>query len=271
MVLIKLMYKLFISGWCDIFAALKGYELAGILGMQDIRQRYRRSSLGPFWITISMGVLIGALGLVFGNLFAAPMKEFLPFLTIGLILWMLITTTLNEGCTGFTAAEAMIKQISLPLFTHMLRVLWRNLIIFVHNIVIFPLVLLIFWVPLKATALLAIVGLALLLLNLSWMSLILGVFCTRFRDVPQIISNLLQVFFYLTPIIWMPQLLPKRASILLLNANPFFHLIEIVRAPLLGTFPSALNWQVSILLALAGWGITLIFYGRFRSRIAYWL
>jgi lipopolysaccharide transport system permease protein len=218
-----------------------------------------------------MGVLIGALGLVFGTIFSTQMKKFLPFITIGLILWTLITTALNEGCTGFTAAEAMIRQMSLPLFTHILRVLWRNLIIFAHNLIIFPLVLLVFLVPLSATALLAIVGLVLLILNLSWMALLLGVFCTRYRDVPQIIVNLLQVVFYLTPIIWMPQLLPKRASILLLNLNPFFHLIEIVRAPLLGTFPSTLNWQVSIVLAMAGWVFTIVFYGRFRSRIAYWL
>lgn len=259
------------SGGSDIFTALKSYELAGILGWQDIRQRYRRSSFGPFWLTISMGVLIGALGLVFGNLFATPMKEFLPFLTIGLILWMLISTALNESCTGFTTAEAMIKQISLPLFTHILRILWRNLIILAHNLVIYPLVLIVLWVPLPGSALWAIVGLVLLMINLSWMALLLGVFGTRYRDIPQIVSNLLQVFFYLTPIIWMPHLLPKRASILLLDANPFFHLIEIVRAPLLGTLPSALNWQVSIVMALAGWFITVLFYGRIRSRIAYWL
>ena len=265
------MNELFKSGWRDILAALQGYQLAGLLGWQDIRQRYRRSSLGPFWLTISMGVLIGALGLVFGTLFASPMREFLPFLACGLILWMLITTSLNDGCIGFTAAEAMIKQISLPLFTHILRVLWRNLIIFAHNIVILPLVLLVFWIPLKATAFLSIVGLVLLMINLSWMALLLGVFCTRFRDVPQIISNLLQVFFYVTPIIWMPQMLPKRASILLLDANPFFHLIEIVRAPLLGGLPSILSWKVSVLIAIAGWIFTILFYGRFRSRIAYWL
>jgi ABC-type polysaccharide/polyol phosphate export permease len=264
-------YRIFKAGWRDIFAALKGYELAGILGWQDIRQRYRRSSLGPFWLTISMGVLIGALGLVFGNLFGTPMKEFLPFLTIGLILWTLITSALNEGCTGFTVAEAMIKQISLPLFTHILRILWRNLVIFAHNIVIYPFVLLVFWVPLPGTSLLAIVGLVLLMINLSWMALLLGVFCTRYRDIPQIVSNLLQVFFYLTPIIWMPQLIQKRASALLIDVNPFFHLIEIVRAPLLGTLPSALNWEFSTILALAGWCITILFYGRFRSRIAYWL
>jgi len=265
------MYKLFISGWRDIFAALKGYELAGILGMQDIRQRYRRSSLGPFWITISMGVLIGALGLVFGNLFDTPMKEFLPFLTVGLILWTLITTILTEGCLGFTVAEAIIKQISLPLFTHILRVIWRNVVIFVHNIVIYPLVLLVFWLPLRATAIFSVLGFVLLMINLCWMALLLGVLCTRYRDIPQIVSNLLQVCFYLTPIIWMPHLLPKRASVLLLDANPFFHLIEIVRAPLLGTLPSSFSWLICVVLALVGWCITILFYGRFRSRIAYWL
>jgi lipopolysaccharide transport system permease protein len=123
-----------------------------------------------------MGVLIGALGFVFSNLFSQPMKEFLPFLTIGLMLWALITTVLNEGCTGFTDAEAMIKQISLPLFIHILRVLWRNLLIFAHNLVIFPLVLLVFWVPVKAIAFLSIAGLVLLIINLTWMALLLGVF-----------------------------------------------------------------------------------------------
>ena len=265
------MPELFKSGWRDILAALKCYELAGVLGWQDIRQRYRRSSLGPFWLTISMGVLIGALGLVFGTIFDTPMNKLLPFLTAGLILWTLISSVLNEGCMGFTAAEGLIKQISLPLFIHILRVLWRNLIIFAHNLVIFPVVLLVFWRPFSVAALLAILGLVLLMINLSWMALLLGVFCTRYRDVPQIVASLLQVLFYLTPIIWMPQLLPRRASILLLNTNPLFHLIEIVRAPLLGTTPSAMNWQFSILLALAGWGFTILFYGRFRSRIAYWL
>lgn len=261
----------FNSGYRDILAALQGYELAGILGWQDIRQRYRRSSLGPFWLTLSMGVLIGALGLVFGTIFRAPMNKMLPFLTTGLILWTLISTSLNEGCTGFTAADAIIKQIKLPLFSHILRVLWRNFVIFLHNIIIFPLVMLVFWKPIPATAVLSILGLLILMANLSWMALLLGVFCTRFRDVPQIVSSLLQVMFYLTPIIWMPELVPARAALLLLKPNPFYHLIEIVRGPLMGITPSALNWLVGIGMALVGWSFTTLFYGRFRARIAYWL
>jgi len=82
-------------------------------------------------------------------------------------------------------------------------VIWRNVVIFVHNIVIYPLVLLVFWLPLRATAIFSVLGFVLLMINLSWMALLLGVLCTRYRDIPQIVSNLLQVCFYLTPIIWM--------------------------------------------------------------------
>ena len=265
-------FKLFKSGWGDISAAVRKYELAGVLGWQDIRQRYRRSTLGPFWITISVAIMVSALGLVFGSILGMQMRDFLPYLSIGLILWWLIIGILNEGGGGFTAAESMIKEISLPLFTHLLRVIWRNLIIFTHNLVIFPFVLILFSIPLQIEAVLAVPGLILLMINLCWMALLLSVVCTRYRDVPQIISNILQVFFYLTPILWKPEHLPPaRANIFLIQFNPFFHLIEIVRAPLLGTPPSALNWQICAALAVAGWSFTIIFYGRFRSRIAYWL
>ena len=265
------MLKWIYKGSSDVRAALQGARLAGVLGWQDIRQRYRRSSLGPFWLTISMGVLIGALGFVFSTLFEMDVASFIPFLALGLIVWSLMTVSITEGCTAFSDSEAMIKQIPLPLFTHILRVLWRNLIIFAHNLVIFPLILIVFGRPLPLAALWAIPGLVLLMINLSWMALIMGTLCARFRDIPQIVSNLLQVSFYLTPIIWMPALLPKRASMILLDVNPFFHLIEIVRAPLLGAAPSLLNWGVAMVLAFAGWACGLLFFGRFRSRITYWL
>lgn len=261
----------FKSGWTDILKALKGWYLAGILGWQDIRQRYRRSSLGPFWLTISMGVLIGALGFVFGSLFRMPMDRFLPFLTCGLIIWTLIMALITEGCTAFTESSAMIKQMSLPLYTYILKVTWRNLVIFGHNIVIFPLVMLVFWVPVSPVMLVAVPGLLLLIINLSWLALFFGVVCTRYRDVPQIVASLFTVFFYMTPIIWMPEMMPDRVGALMLNLNPFYHLIEIVRAPLLGKMPAILNWQVCLLMALAGWFFTSLFFGRFRSRIAYWL
>lgn len=255
----------------DIAAAVKSYSLVGMLGWQDIRQRYRRSAIGPFWLTISMGVLIGSIGIVFGKIFQSPLSEFLPFLTVGIVLWSFITSVVTEGCAGFIASEGIIKQLPIPMFVHILRMLWRNLLIFAHNIVIFPLVLLAVGRPLSWLAMLSLVGLAVTVINLAWLSTILSVVCARYRDLSQIVANAIQVMFYITPIMWMPTQLPSDTGHYLLNFNPAYHLVELVRAPLLGDFPTPLNWEVSIASAVAGWTAVLLVFGRFKRRIPYWL
>ncbi len=255
----------------DVIRALKRADLAGTLGWQDVKQRYRRSKLGPFWLTISMGVLIGALGLVFGGIFNSPMRDFLPFLAIGIILWTYIATVINEGCTAFITSDAVIKQLPLPMFLHVMRVIWRNLVILAHNVVIIPLLFLLFLRPVDFVALLAIPGLVLSTLTLAWIALFAGILCTRYRDLSQIVASVLQIAFYVTPIIWMPSMLSGRREFVFLDLNPFYHLIEVVRAPLLGATPTLTNWLVSIFMAVAGWGFTLFFYGKYRRRISYWL
>jgi ABC-type polysaccharide/polyol phosphate export permease len=255
----------------DIIAATRRYALVGMLGWQDVRQRYRRSALGPFWLTISMGVMIGTIGVVFGQIFNSPIQEFLPFLAVGMIIWSFISTVIIDGCSGFIAAEGIIKQLPIPLFTHILRLIWRNMLILGHNIVIFPLVLLAVGKPLTWIALASLPGLVLVLINLAWMALLLAVLCARYRDLPQIIASLLQVIFYLTPIMWMPSLLPQRAGLYLLDLNPAYHLISVVRSPLIGQMPTDSNWWVSLGMAAAGWLIALAVYGRYKRRIAYWL
>lgn len=255
----------------DITSAIKRFSLIGTLGWQDVRQRYRRSSIGAFWLTISMGVMIATIGIVFGQIFKSPMDEFLPFLSAGLILWSFISIVITEGCSGFIAGEAVIKQLPIPLSVHIFRVIWRNLIILAHNVVIFPLVLIAVQKAPTWDVLMAIPGLLLLVINLSWIAIFLGIVCTRYRDIPQIVSSFLQVVFYLTPIMWLPSLLPSRAGAYMLDLNPFYHFIEIVRAPLLDQEPSPENWLVSISIAVVGWLITLALFGRYRRRIAYWL
>ena len=255
----------------DVQRGLGQASLAGTLGWQDVKQRYRRSKLGPFWLTISMAVLIGTIGLVFGSIFQAPMAEFLPFLALGIICWTFIASVINEGCVEFVNAESVIKQLPLPWFLHSLRVIWRNVIILAHNMVIVPILFLVFLKPMTWVALLAIPGLALGIVNLAWMALLVGIVCTRYRDLAQIVASVLQIAFYLTPIIWMPSLMSGRASTLFLNANPFYHLLEVVRAPILGSAPSLLNWVVCLAMAVLGWGLTIFMFGRYRDRMSYWL
>jgi ABC-type polysaccharide/polyol phosphate export permease len=255
----------------DFVAAYRRRGLAGMLGWQDVKQRYRRSKIGPFWLTISMGVTVATIGIVFGSIFGSPMREYLPFLACGLILWGFISSTLTDGCHGFIGADAVIKQLPIPLATHVLRVMWRNIIMLAHNIVILPIVFLVFLKPASWTIFLVVPGLLLLFANLAWVCLILATVCARYRDIPQIISSVLQVCFYVTPIMWMPSQMKHPTAAAFMELNPIFHLLEIVRAPILGTLPTLTNWGVALGLASVGWIATLAFFGRYKNRVAYWL
>ncbi len=265
------MSKFFGEGWEDIKRATLDIGLPLYLARADIRQRYRRSTLGPFWITISTGVMIACIGIIFGSLFKSPMSDFLPFLAAGLIIWGLISSTITEATSVFVAAEPIIKQLPLPLTTHIYRMIFRNLYIFFHNIIIFPVVLLCVQRGINLNVFLFIPGLVIVSLNLVWISILLSIVCSRFRDLTQIVASILQIFFYVTPIIWLPALLPARASVMILEPNPFYHLLAIVREPLLGNAPSFTNWTISTCLCILGWLVSIKFFDKYRSRIAYWL
>jgi ABC-type polysaccharide/polyol phosphate export permease len=255
----------------DIRAAFGKFHVASTLARQDISGRYKRSRIGAFWLTIGMAVSIACIGFVFGKIFKIPLAEFLPYFTAGTIVWGLISSSLNEGCGAFTMSSGMILQVRLPLFTHILRLLTKDLLVFAHNLAILPVVFLIFLRPVDAVCFLAVPALALLLLNLSWMALVLATLCARFRDVAQIVQNAVGVLYFITPIMWKPWLLSGVEGERLLDWNPFYHLVNLVRAPLLGQFPDPLNWMVAGGMAIGGWLFALLFFGRFRNRIAYWL
>ncbi|MBB3286302.1 ABC transporter permease [Rhizobium sp. BK284] len=255
----------------DIIDALSNFRLAALLGWQDVAQRYRRSRIGAFWLTINMGVLIGALGLVFGTIFNSPMREFLPFICIGLIFWGYYTQIVSEGCSGFITNGDIILQLNIPFFTYILRVWYRNTVILAHNLVIFPIVLLIFWKPIGFSAFIAVPGFIFVTLNMTWIALVLAILCTRYRDLIQIVQNIMQVMLYVTPIMWMPDHLPPSASHAMLTYNPFFHLVSVVRNPLLDQSVTLLNWAVVVGLAIAGWTFALVLLHKYKARIAYWL
>ena len=265
------MSKFFGEGWEDIKRATLDIGLPLYLARADIRQRYRRSTLGPFWITISTGVMIACIGIIFGSLFKSPMSDFLPFLAAGLIIWGFISSTITEATSVFVNAEPIIKQLPLPLTTHIYRMIFRNLYIFFHNIIILPIVFLGVQRGINLNLFLFIPGLVIVTLNLVWISVLLSIVCSRFRDLTQIVASILQIFFYVTPIIWLPALLPARASVMILEPNPFYHLLAIVREPLLGNAPSFTNWIISTCLCLPGWLVSIKFFDKYRSRIAYWL
>ena len=246
------------------------WRLWMMLGWLDIRQRYRRAVIGPFWITISMGIMIATLGLLYASLLKLRISEFIPYLTAGFSTWFLLSTTISEGTGAFTQAEGMIRDTTLPISVHAYRLIWRNLITFFHNICIMVAVYIYYGLNPGPYALLLFPSLVIVLVNLLSATLFLGVICTRFRDAPPIITNLIQIAFFITPILYRPELLPDNLKIFA-KWNPFFYLIEIVRSPLLGFLPDMDTVWIVILITCLNWTVAFMFYRRFRSRVAFWL
>jgi lipopolysaccharide transport system permease protein len=257
------------AAFSDLRSGLALWPLWLQLGWNDILQRYRRSMLGPFWLTASMAIMVISLGVLYAELFNTPIHDFLPYLCVGLLVWNLISSFLTEGGVLFTGAESYIKQIRLPYSVYVFRSSWSKLIIFAHNFVIYFGILLYFQIWPGAVALLAIPGLLLVLLNGAAATFFIGMVSARFRDVPQLINSMVQIVFFVTPIMWKPGLLRGRTFIA--DFNPFYHLLEIVRAPLLGSLPSAKSYIAVMLITLVNVVIVGAFFARFRSRISYWV
>lgn len=253
----------------DLKSGIGSIYIWPMLGWQEIRQRYRRSVLGPFWLTLSTGILVGAMGPLYGSLLGQKLSDYFPYLAISLVVWLLISSMVNELCLAFIAAEGFIKQIKLPLTIHVLRVIWKNLIIFAHNLVIVILVLIFFPQLFSLHLLLFPVALFLLAANALWVGILLGLMCARFRDIPQIVTSLMQVALFLTPVMWKAEMLGR--NIFVAKLNPLFHFLEIVRKPLLGGEIPTVSWLVVIAITCGGYLVALAVFARYRARIAYWV
>jgi ABC-type polysaccharide/polyol phosphate export permease len=253
----------------DLVDGARAYHIWGRLGWQDIRQRYRRSLLGPFCITISAAAMIGGIGLMYSRLLHQETDEYIPFLAVGLLAWFFIAALINDACAAFVGAEQLIKQVRLPLTVHVWRIVWRNLVILAHNMVILVPVFLYYHRAIDAAALFAVLGVLLIALNGFLLGIALGLVCARFRDVPPIVGNLVQLAFFLTPVMFQTKALGGQEWIA--QINPFYHFLQIVRAPLLGSeFPAA-SWIYALAASLACGLITVGLFIRYRSRIAYWV
>ena len=252
-------------------------QLWGHLGLQDIRQRYRRSVLGPIWITISMAVTAVALGILYAGLFGNSLEVQLPYILVGFIVWGFISGCISEGSEVFIANEGLIKQLPAPLTVHVYRLVWRQLLFFAHNLLVYAVMLLVFPQPLGWRSLLAIPAVVLLAVNGVWVALLLGIVTTRFRDLTPITQSLVQLLFFLTPIVWIYEDLVNSANssiaerARLVEFNPLLHYVEIVRQPMLGLDQHVRHWVVVLVITVVGWALTMVALRLCRSRVSYWV
>ncbi|KSB88857.1 hypothetical protein AS593_03725 [Caulobacter vibrioides] len=216
-----------------------------------------------------MAALVGGLTLLNTQLFGISTQEYLPWIAVGFLAWGLISVTMLEGADTFIAAGGILRQGSIPMMVFVWRVLLRNLIYFAHNLVVIIIAAFVLGFWKKANLLLGLPGLLLVLVNLSWVVVLLGIISARFRDVPQIVASVMQLALFMTPVFWMPGKLTQHRFIL--EANPFYYLVDAIRSPMIGEALDPRTPVVLIAAAVLGWILAFGVFTVTRRRIVHFL
>jgi ABC-type polysaccharide/polyol phosphate export permease len=253
----------------DLRDAVARYPLWVHQGWIDVVQRYRRTIIGPFWHTLSLGFFIVAMGTIWAVILKVDAYSYFRYVTINLVIWTLISNFINEGTTILINGQSTALSMRFPFVAFALAHVWRGLLMFLHHMILYVLVVVgTQLIPTPATAL-AIPALILILLNGVWMSLLIGIGCLKFRDMAPAVASAMQVLIFITPIFWPTTMLGPRLEFVA-QFNPFYHLVLILREPLLGVAPPLASWIWSLGFLAVGSVITFWIYGRYRDRFAYW-
>lgn len=258
------------AGWAELVDGGRNWRVWHLIGIGELRRRYARSRLGQFWLTLSMGITIAIIGVTWALLWKIPLAEMLPFLAVSMVIWQLLSGIISDATTAFSANAPYLLSQRLPCATVVFALIYRNLVTFLHNAVIVAIVLLVFARPVSLTALLVLPALVLTAIAAMWWAYVVATLCARFRDLVHAVQSLLQLAFYLTPVIWKPEFLPADARWLNL-VNPFAIYVGLIRDPIMGQPPAQLPWLIAAGIAFGGLALALPFIGRYRRRILYWI
>ena len=258
----------------DLIGGLRTYDVWGRLWLArdqaTLPTHHHRSVLD---VPLPCSFLSSSSAAFGSGLLSKKAAEYLPFLVAGMIVWVTLQSVLIESVTVFVAGTGIIRQMNFEYSILVYSLLWRNFIIFAHNLLVYLLIFLVL-APEKLgfANLLAIPSLIILAVNCAWLSLLLGMASLRFRDLQQLVISSVQVSMFVTPLFWPPDGLEGVRRILFVGLNPLYHLLTIVRDPLLGgKLPPANSWIAVTLITIAGWALTYALFAKFRKRIPYWL
>ncbi len=239
------------------------------LAYGQVRGKYHRLALGLLWHPLGFALVVSLISYVFGALFGRETYFFLPYLAAGFAVWGFVTGCITGGVTAFTSNQRHILSRKTPLAMFAWKAVGVAAIGFLLEIPFFFIACAYVGRPVEPVALMTLPGAALLLWNGLWVSLFFGVAVTRFRDLGELTQSALRVLFLVTPIIWSIDINPRIANVS--QWNPFYHVVELIRAPLLGSMPSLDSYLIVGGIALAGTVLTLPLFAMSIRRIPYWL
>lgn len=254
----------------DFYECFKKIHIWTIIPLYDIKARYRRTVIGPFWLTLGTGMTISGMGIVWGSIFGVSLREFLPYVAAGMVIWAFISAVLNESCYVFISQRSIIHNIKISFFIHIMNLISRNIIIMFHNMFVIIAIFIFFGQPINFEILWFFPGFLLLIINSFWISILIGIVTTRYRDIAAIIANISTLIMFATPIMWQADRLHGNRKIIA-TFNPFAHMINIVRDPLLGKSPPLESYLVILVISVVGMLLSLWMYKKFVRRIVFWM
>jgi len=254
--------------WSDLAPFVTRHVTWRALAAADIRSKYRRTMLGPWWITATNAFTALIMGLVAGRFLGADMKTYLPNFMISMTIWNFISSSLSESCFTMINAGGMIKAVNMPILIHVMRMVHRNLIIFLHNSAIIPIIWLVYPWHIGIQSLLAPLGLLIVYVAVVSGSMVVSMICVRYRDVPPVMSSVLQLLFFVSPIIWVPENI--KGGELFVALNPVAYLLAVTRDPIMGSSPHLMSWIGALLFVAIATAAMGYIYTRYRSRVVYW-
>ena len=255
----------------DIIAGLRKLNVAVWLASEDMRARYTRTALGPWWNVLSTVVFVLALGITFGALFGQPLQTFLPYLAGSIACWNFMNGIVQDGPSILVRSNNIIQAYPLPLSTQIFRSVADKSMLMGHFLLVYAGLAIYLKVPVSlVTSLMFVPAAALYIITAVGVSLAFGVLGARFRDLGPALVTVMSMAFLLTPVFWQKVALrPEQHWIT--DFNPFFHLLEIGRQPLLGNFAAPEHWIASIGIAAFSLISGALIFATMRRKIYYWL
>lgn len=256
----------------DLVGSLRSPEFWAMSCWLDIVVRSRQSRLGIFWLVSPAIIYIWGMGAFFASMMGAPLTEFATYVGVGYLVFRMVNSAITESTGTLAASAPFILDGHVRLTDFVLKVIANSSFHFLISLPVVVVALLIHPDPNWSGVLLSFVTLPVVLLNALWIGVVFALVGARFPDLRHFVSNIFMFAFLLTPIIWSAELMPPgslRGT--LMRFNPFYHLVELVRAPILGQQIDALTPVYLATMTLGGGLLAAFVYRRYARYVPLWI
>lgn len=260
---------MFKAAWNDFCEGIKWFKPCFQMAWNDVLVRYRGSVLGPFWISLTTIFQLSILGVLYPSVFGIANEAYVPWLVVSLVFWQYIYTYLSDSCSTLQNGKKLFLNQRIPFSFFFYKQLITNIIVFLHQFPIIVMASFLFKISFHPLNFICFMGGFLVTSAFCFSAgIIISLATAKYRDVVPIVSNVLNILFLVTPIIWIPELMTRAQDVI--KFNPCYYFLEFMRAPLLERHVSMGMWEVGLIFLGVQIFISVWLFAKVRKNIVLW-